>query len=347
MAKQQPTCDFNAEIKKLKTEFPGRLYLLYGTEDYLSDYFLTKLRDTCIPDGDDGFSYKRFDGPSLDLSLLAKALDVMPFLSERTFVELRNVDLNKISDPDNAVKLLQSIPDYCTVVFIQNANFEPDGRLKIIKFLKEKGRTLQFSAQGKTALFKWMDKRFAAAGKTIDSAAKERLVLISGDLMNRLIPEIDKIAAYASGSAVLVSDVEAVANHIPEADVFEMVNLISEKKYDASLHILAELLKNKDNAPIAMLALVSSQLRRTYGVKLALTAGKRRAEIKELFSISWDFIADRLISSAGRFTFPQLRAAIESCANAEYRMKTSSVDESELLTQVLLDLMLSDAEESA
>ncbi|MBQ3373225.1 MAG: DNA polymerase III subunit delta [Oscillospiraceae bacterium] len=347
MPKPPPSCDFNAELKKLKTAPPARIYLLYGNEDYLSDFFLTKLRDCCLPGGDDGFSYKRFDGPALDLSLLAKALDVMPFLSERTFIELRNVDINKLPDTDKAISLLQSVPDYCTVVFFQDASYEPDGRLKFVKFLKEKGTALLFSAQGRTALFRWMDKRFAASGKTIEPAAKERLVLISGDLMNRLIPEIDKIAAYAKGSVVHVSDVEAVASHIPEADVFEMINLISEKKYDNALHILAELLKNKENEPIGMLSLVASQLRKTYGVKLALHAGKRKPEIIKLFSITWDFIADRLISAAGRFTFPQLRAAIESCVNAEYSMKTSSVDESGLLTQVLLDLMLDDAEDAS
>ena len=346
MAKQNNSCDFNAELTKLKTSPPERLYLLYGSEDYLSDFFLTRLRESCLPDGDDGFSYKRFDGPSLDLGLVAKALDVMPFLSERTFIELRNIDINRLPDSDKAVKLLQTIPDYCTVVFFEDASYEPDGRLKFVKFLKEKGRALLFSAQGRTALFKWMDKRFAASGKTIENSAKERLVLISGDLMNRLIPEIDKIAAYAKGNIVSVSDVESVASHIPEADVFEMINLISEKKYDSALHILAELLKNKDNEPIAMLSLIASQLRRTYGVKLALQAGKRKPEIKDLFSITWDFVADRLISAAGRFTFPQLRAAVESCVNAEYCMKTSAVEESSLITQVFLDLMLVDSGDS-
>ena len=347
MAKKNNGCDFNAELRKLKSEGPGRLYLLYGNEDYLRDYYLSQLRLLCLPGGDDGFSLKRFDGPGLDPSGFAKALDLMPFLSERTFVELHHVDLNKLPESDKIIALLQAVPDYCTVVFVQSSSYELDGRLKIIKFLKEKGNALEFSAQERKPLFRWMDRRFAASGKTIDDSAKERLVLISGDLMNRLIPEIDKIAAYAKGDAVSVSDVEAVASHIPEADVFEMVNLISEKKYDSALHILAELLKNRDNEPIAMLSLIASQLRRTYGVKLALQKGKRKAEIKELLSIRFDFIVDRLAAAAGRFTFQQLRRAVESCADAEYAMKTSSVDGPDLITRVLMDLMLSDGETEA
>ena len=123
-------------MKKLKAGSPDRLYLLYGNEDYLRDYFLTQLREKCIPDGDDGFSYKRFDGPSVDARQFARALDVMPFLSERTFIELRNVDINKIPEADKFLDLLKTIPDYCTVAFIQDAGYEPDGRMKVVKYLK-------------------------------------------------------------------------------------------------------------------------------------------------------------------------------------------------------------------
>ena len=91
MAKKQNSLDYNAEVKALKECPPKRLYLLSGEEDYLRDRYLEALKAVCIPEGESGFSYKRFDGPSLDAFELGKALDVMPFLSERTFVELRNV----------------------------------------------------------------------------------------------------------------------------------------------------------------------------------------------------------------------------------------------------------------
>ena len=140
-----------------------------------------------------------------------------------------------------------------------------------------------------------------------------------------------------------VADVEAAASHIPEADVFEMVNLISEKKFDAALHILAELLKNKDNAPVAILASLSYQLRRIYGVKLALQSGKRQKDIRDLLKIRWDFIADRLILSAGRFSMAQLRGAVAECVEAEYKMKSSSGDDAELLKEIFIHLILGDA----
>ena len=343
MAKKETGCDFNLELKKLKGAPPQRIYVLYGEEDYLRNHFLAQLKAKCLPEGEDSFSFRRFDGPGLDAEELARAIDVMPFLTERTMVELRDVDLNRLGDADRFLSILAAVPDYCTVCFVQDTRFEPDGRLKLIKYLKQNSVFLQFCVQGQDALSRWIDKRFAALGKQIGRDAKQRLVLISGDLMNRLIPEIEKIAAYASEKTVTVADVEAAASHIPEADVFEMVNLISEKKFDAALHILAELLKNKDNAPVAILASLSYQLRRIYGVKLALQRGKRQKDIRDLLKIRWDFIADRLILSAGRFSMAQLRGAVAECVEAEYKMKSSSGDDAELLKEIFIHLILGDA----
>ena len=40
MAKKQNSLDYAAEIKTLKSEPPGNIYLLYGEEDYLRDRYL-------------------------------------------------------------------------------------------------------------------------------------------------------------------------------------------------------------------------------------------------------------------------------------------------------------------
>ena len=50
--------------------------------------------------------------------------------------------------------------------------------------------------------------------------------------MNRLIPEIEKVAAYAKGDRVTVEDVEAVAHHIPEAVIFTLTDQIAQRRYD-------------------------------------------------------------------------------------------------------------------
>lgn len=328
--------NYSAELRLLKERGPERLYFLWGPEDYLREQYLMQLKKKCLPEGEDDFSYKRLDGPALDVTRLQQALDAMPFMTERTFVELRDVDLNKLADADACIKLLSDIPDYCTVAFVQNAQFEPDGRLRIIKTLRSEGRELKVTQQSQGMLTDWIVRRFAAAGKGIELSAAQRLIFISGDLMSRLIPEIEKIAAYAQGDKVTQADVEAVANHIPEAVVFEMTEFIAQKKHNSALSVLAELLSDKNNEPIMMLAVLGRQMRQLYAARLALEQGLGTKYVMEVCAMKYDYIASKLLNAARGFTLPQLRRAVELCAETDYRMKSSGTDPRELLKEAVL-----------
>ena len=328
--------NYAAELRILKERGPERLYFLWGPEDYLREQYRAQLKKKCLPEGEDSFSFKRMDGPGLDLPRLREALDAMPFLTERTFIELRDIDLNRLPDAEAFIKLISDIPDYCTVAFVQSAQFEPDGRLRAVKALRSEGRELKITQQSQGMLTDWIVRRFAAAGKGIELAAAQRLVFISGSLMSRLIPEIEKIAAYAKGEKVTAADVEAVADHLPEADVFEMTELIAQKKTNSALSVLAELLADKNNEPIMIIAVLGKQMRQLYAARLALEKGLGTKYVMEVFAIRYDFIAAKLLTAAKGFTLSQLRFAVELCADTDYRMKSSGADARELLKEAVL-----------
>lgn len=335
-AKDEKKLSYSQELKLLRDEGPQRLYLLYGPEDYLREQFLLALKKLCLPEGEDDFSYKRLDGPELDVNALAGAIDAVPFMTERSFVELRGVDINKVKDADAAAKVLTDIPDYCTVAFVQSAQYEPDGRLKLIKAIRANGHDMKFTQQSQGQLVDWITRRFAAAGKSADTEAVQRLIFISGDLMSRLIPEIEKVAAYAKGERVTVDDVEAVANHIPEAVVFSLSDHIAARRYESAAQTLAELLADKNNEPIMLLALLGAQMRKLYAARLAQEGGLGMKYIMDTCNIKYEFLAKNLAASARGFTLPQLRRAVELCAEADYMMKSSSQDDDELLKEVVM-----------
>lgn len=335
-AKEENKLNFSAELRRLKQDGPARLYLLWGPEDYLREHYLQTLRQICLPEGEESFSFKKMEGPDLDLRELSDALDAMPFLTERSFVEIRNVDLNRVAEPERFLELLRDIPDYCTVAFIQNAVYEPDGRLKHIKALRELAQDLKFTQQPQDALIHWIARRFDALGKRVEMEAAQRLIFVSGDLMNRLIPEIEKIAAYAKGDTVTAADVDAVAHHLPEAIVFEMTDHMAKKEYNAAMQVLDELLSDKNNEPIAILAVIGIQMRRLYAAKLAAEKDLGAAYVMEVCKLRFDYLASRLIAGSRGFSLQQLKRAVELCAEADYQMKSSSGESTELLKEVVL-----------
>lgn len=336
--KNEEKLNYNAEVRKLRDEGVKNLYLLWGPEDYLRELYLAELKKTCLPEGEDDFSYRRMDGPDIDLRLLGQMIDSVPFLSERTFIEVRDAELNKIKDKEaeKFIKLISDIPDYCTVAFVQKAEFEPDSRLKPIKSIKKLGSELKFTSQSQDALIKWIVRRFAAAGKSVELPAANRLIFISGDLMSRLIPEIEKVAAYAKDERVTVSDVEAVANHLPEADIFEMTEFISQKNYNAAASVLAELLADKNNEPIMLTAMLGMQMRRLYASRLAIEKRLGTDYVMSACSIRHEFVANKLLAAARGFELSQLKRAVELCAETDYAMKSSGEDDTELLKELVV-----------
>lgn len=340
MAKKQEResrLDYGEAIRKLRREGPKPLYFLWGPEDYLREDYLAKLRSLCLPEGEDSFSYKRLNGPTMDLNQLRDAVDAMPFLTERSFVELRDLDLGGLGEEEGKrfLKILSDIPEYCTVALVQGVQFTPDGRLKTIKTLRGMAEELKFTSQSLGKLSDWIVRRFAAAGKQIDLDTAQHLIFLCGDLMNRLIPEIEKIAAYARGPKVTTADVDAVADHIPEADVFTMTDYIAQRRYDSALSVLAELLADRRNDAFGIHALLSSQMRRLYAAAVILDRGGGVPELMDTLNLK-EYPARLLLQAARRYTTEKLRRAVEICAETEYLAKSGGGDMNRLLPEAVL-----------
>ena len=339
---EKTTLDYTALTRELKKNGPGNLYMLWGPEDYLITDYVNRIRESCLSEGMGDFNARRLDGPVPDLQAVEEALDAMPFFGGRTFLELRGFDVNKCRD-EKLQKLLEDIPEWCTVVITLPAGVTPDGRLALIKQIKKSGKAVEFTPQGQAMLYNWMQRRFESRGKTVDRNAMDRLMFLSGDLMNRLIPEIDKICAYAKGDAVTVADVEAVAHHIPEADAFQMTECIANGNYDGAAGYLGELLAG-DREPMEILGTIGWQMRQLYAARVAIDTGRGPLFAKEVLGIGSDYRLRLLMDTAKRFSLKALTNDVRYVA--EYCMRTREQGAAITDTEALKELLIRFAMES-
>ena len=342
--KSEPMPSYKELVQQLKKNGPEPLYVLYGAEDYLVTNFARQVRDACVTEATEDFDAKRLDGPVPDVNALSDALEAMPFFGGRTFVELRGVDTNKCTD-ERYQKLLGDIPEWCTVVITLPEGERPDGRLTMTKFLKSHGRVVEFAAQSELLLFDWLQKRFASHGKTIRRNAMERLLFLSGELMTRLIPEIDKLCAYAAGDEVTVADVDAVAHHIPEASVYEMTDCIAEGNLNAAASLMAELMASGEE-PFMVTAIIGNQIRQLYAARVALDRGLDAAFVQEVTKDKNgkkkpDFAVKKLMQSARRFSLEELRRDVRLCTETDFLLKSDNTTTgTERMAELLLRLAM-------
>ena len=146
-------------------------------------------------------------------------------------------------------------------------------------------------------MINWLRRRFKALGHDIDPAAADHLLFTCGTLMTELVPEIEKIAAYAKQERITIEDINAVADPVLDARVFDMTNCITAGKYDDAAKVLSDLLRMQTE-PIVILAAEGKELRRLYTARMALDAGKDRFWLKQLWNMSSASPAKLLLQAA-------------------------------------------------
>ena len=309
----------------LKAGTPENVYIFHGEEVYLRERYVEELRTMLVPEGFEEFNYHRLQGKGLSMQELAETVEAMPMMAEHTLVTVTDLELFKLdeSSREALIELLSDFPEYCVLVFIYDTvPYKRDAKMKKLAAALDKYvQTVEFAQQERAALVKWVRRRFDAAGHDIDSAAIDHLLFTCGSLMSDLVPEIAKISAYAKKRDVTIADINAVADPILDAQVFDMTKCVTDGKYDDAATILGELLRMQTE-PIMILAALGKELRRIYTARMDIDAGKDKLWLKQLWNMSSDYPAKLLMAAAKKVDHDWCRWAVQRCQVLDRRMKS-------------------------
>lgn len=329
------------ELKQaLRTGNIGSLYLFHGEEAYLRDYYLGELKKAILPDGLEDFNLHTAEGKECSAAWLEQAIDYLPMMSERTLVLVTDFDLfaQGEKDREHICALLSDLPDYCCVVFVYDLlPYKADGRSKLAALFKSKGAIVDFQRQEQGDLTDWICRRFKATGHTIDTEDARYLIFLCGDLMNNLVSEIGKIAAYATTQRITRDIIDAVAIPRIDAVVFRMTDAMAHKDFDQAASVLADLFHNQESG-IMILSVMGKYFRQLYTARLYLDRGKSRSDFMALWNMKNSYPADKLMDAARRFSLVWCRHAVRRCSETEFLLKSSYGQEQEILTGLLMEL---------
>ena len=321
----------NKGYQKLKSDLSagniGQVYIFYGEESYLREYYLEQLRKTLVPSGFEEFNYHRLEGKDLTVQSLSEMAEAMPMLAERTLIVVTDFDLFKLGEEqrEKLVAFLEDIPPYCCVVFVYDTiAYKPNKTMKkLCRALDAHVQSVEFRPADSNDLIAWIARRFRALGKDIDRQTAEYLIFTCGGLMTGLVPEITKIGTYARGKTITQADIDAVADPVLSAEVFRLSDAVLQGNYDKAARILGDLLKMQTE-PIMILAALGSQLRRIYTARMAIDSGKDKYWLMELWDMKSDYPAKLLLSAAQKTTADWCGDAVKMCQVLDRRMKSEN-----------------------
>ena len=326
---KKPTKKTSEAYEKFKADLKegtiGCCYLFHGEESYLREHYLEQLRSALVPAGFEDFNYHRLEGKDLTVQALAETAEAMPMMAERTFVVVTDLDLFKLNEEqrEKLIAFLEDIPPYCCVAFVYDTvEYKPNKTYKkLMKAITDHVEVVEFRVQEGSDLLNWVARRFKHLGKEIDRQTAEYLVFLCGSLMTGLVPEIQKIAAYAKGTAITQKDIDAVADPVLSAEVFKLSDAVLKGNYDQAASILGDLLKMQTE-PIPIVAALGSQMRRIYTARMAIDSGKDKYWLMELWDMKSDYPAKLLLSAAKNTTADWCADAVKQCQMLDRRLKS-------------------------
>lgn len=325
--------------KDLSGDTVGNCYVFYGEEKYLRDHYINQLKKKLIPKGFADFNLHIFQGKDLEVQTLIDAVDAFPMMCERTMVLVYDYDLYKSESRREALTpLFEDIPEYVCLVFVYDQmEYKAGGNTKLGKLVKSKAEVVHFQPQTQSDLNAWIRRQFKKYGKDIDNTQAEYLTFLCGGLMTGLSSEIDKIANYAPGGGITKADIDAVADPVLDARVFQMTDAISSRNFRRSMEILSDLyLMNTE--PIMILSVLGRQIRQIWSARLALENRMSQSDLADIWDMKSSWQSQKMLDSARRFELRWCRQAVVLCAECDLAMKSTGLDSEELLTDLILKL---------
>lgn len=257
----------------------SKAYLLFGDEDYLKSTYKKRLINAIS--GDDTMNLSYYEGKDIDVQDVVDTSNTLPFFADKRLIVIENSGFLKNSS-ESIASAIKNAPESTCFIFVEN---EVDKRNKTYKALIENGYVCEMKKQTEDTLMTWAAKMFKDAGKKITRDNMAYFLAKTGNDMNNIKNEADKIIAYTGAAdEITMEDIDLICTVQTEEHVFAMIDAISEKNKDKVMRLYSDLVALKE-PPMKILALLGRQFATLMAVKEMAQAGHPAQVVAEKLGI--------------------------------------------------------------
>lgn len=318
--------------RAIKEELIYPCYLLYGAEGYLRKQNFQKLLKY-LADPADTMNCTIYQGAGVEVEKIIDLAETLPFFAKRRVIVLKDTGLMKQSNDLLSDYLNDQAPD-TVFIFLEE---EIDKRSRLYKQLERDGLAVEYVPQQEKILFAWMNARMKSVQKTMLDSVKGYLLDLTGENMELIDKELEKLIAYAwDRNEITLQDVKLLCPNQLEDQIFEMVKAISEKKQEQALKYYYELLGLKV-APIKILALINRQFQQI----LHLRDSKKKGLSESTIASNWgmrDFVVRNILSQSRNYDLNQVRWAFELGVQTDQDIKEGRITDQLAVELLILEL---------
>lgn len=382
-AKAKTTAAKPAAAKKEKSQAADNIWAFVGTDDLAVKDAAAALSRKLMSPEDAEFGMEIVDGAADNaehaeriIRSTLEALQTLPFFGGEKVVWLRGVNFmadtvtGRAESTQNALASLMAVMEAGLpgdVKFILSAS-EVDKRRSFFLNLKKVAQLEVFdlidtSRSGwEQTVAELVEDRARELGLFFDDDAMAVFVMLAGEDSRQIRNELEKLDLFLGEDErrVTAGDVRAIVSHSKAGVVFELGNALGKRRLEECLHLVDELIAQKESAIGILLAAVVPKVRNLFQAKALEERCRPSLSSYQSYSASLERLPEKekehlpkkkdgsglnvfplflAAKEAAGFTSAELRTALEECLKANRRLVTSSLDPVIVLNQLLVRIL--------
>ena len=321
------------------------VYYFYSSERYLTrQHSRAVCRMLAQQDGEEPTV---LDGAAPEIEQIIMAAGTISFFGTRRVVYLPELEPGSYSDKDLEA-LCDAIASAENSVLVLASVFELErGKLKLgkraqklIEHCRRLGYAEELAKPGPLELKRMMMERAGSQGASLPENAAAALLERCGEDPGLLENEVDKLCALSGYRTVCAGMVAELGTVSLEADVFEMVRMVTARNAAAACQKLQTLLRLQQE-PIAITAALIGSYVDLYRVKLGAAHRKNYSAVFKDFGYKGsDYRLKKSAQTAARYTLGQLEQCLSVLLELDQGLKSQPVAPQLLLETALCRLAL-------
>ena len=312
----------------IRTRQFKRVYLLYGTEEYLKKLYRNKIKEAVLADSD-AMNLAEYAGKGIDEKEVQEFADTMPFFADYHLLVLENTGWFK-SATDFA-EYVPEIPESAVLVFVET---EVDKRSRMFKAVKEHGYICELNGMSEQDLKLWVASLLKREERKITEATVLFLLEQVGTDMAKLECELEKLICYTMGrDTITVQDIKAVCSEQLTGKIFAMTEAMAQGKKKQALELYYDLLALQEK-PMGILYMIQRQFHHLLLVKDMKQQGLDKNSMASAIAVP-PFAVPKYMAQAERFKKEDLKKLLDYSLTLEEDVKSGRLKE-QLAVELLL-----------
>ena len=234
-------------------------YFLFGSDTYSIKLKVNSLINKFQKE-EIGLNITKLDGSSMSLIDYKNSVASVSLFSEKKLIIISNIIDN--SDKNLAkyiIDNLENIPDGTTIIFTQDG--VPDKRGVLYKALKVEGKYAEYGNDDINKGRRFLESKLKDSGIEIEHSARFFLLNLTSDLwlMGNIIEKMILVAMARNEKTITKEMLEESIVYEDEPKMYELTEMIAQKKTDRALNIFHQLITSGINELQLFVMIVNQQ----------------------------------------------------------------------------------------